>query len=68
MMRGTMNMRRGINQNIEIGASDLRRPESFDNTHKEVESFVEVRVQYYEGFSIIKQTDTCEGRMPYWNE
>lgn len=63
-----MSMRRGPNQNIEIGGGNLSGAEMFDNTHKEVETYVEVRVQYYEGYSIVKQTDTCEGRMPYWNE
>ena len=34
----------------------------------QVESYVEVRVQYYEKYAVMKRTYTDEGRMPRWNE
>ena len=34
----------------------------------QVETFVEVRLQYHEKFAIIKRTNVDEGSMPKWNE
>lgn len=33
-----------------------------------METYVEVKIQYHEKYSIIKTTYTDEGTMPRWNE
>lgn len=34
----------------------------------QVETYVEVKIQYHEKFAIIKRTNVDEGSMPKWNE
>ena len=33
-----------------------------------METYVEVKIQYYEKYAVVKRTHTDEGRMPRWNE
>ena len=33
-----------------------------------METYVEVKIQYYEKYAVVKRTQTDEGRMPRWNE
>ena len=34
----------------------------------QVETYVEIKVQYHEKYAILKTTNTDEGSMPRWNE
>lgn len=34
----------------------------------QVETYVEVKIQYYDKYSILKTTNVDEGTMPRWNE
>ena len=34
----------------------------------QVETYVEIKVQYHEKYAILKTTNTDEGTMPRWNE
>ena len=49
---------------------DLGTGDALKALHKlpQVETYVEVRVQYYEKFAVVRRTFTDEGRMPRWNE
>ena len=44
-----------------------RSKREIDNT-PQVQTYIEVKVQYYEKYAVVKRTHTDEGRMPRWNE
>ena len=33
-----------------------------------MQTYIEVKVQYYEKYAVVKRTGCDEGRMPRWNE
>ena len=43
---------------------------SEDQLHRQpqVQTYVEVKIQYHEKYAVVKRTKTDEGRMPRWNE
>ena len=38
------------------------------NSEPQVETYVEIKVQYHEKYAVLKTTNTDEGTMPRWNE